>query len=71
MTSEHSGTASPGTGATGRTDAGCRMNRELPALPPEDPSRKENPKAKSHPWRAWMPGYLRERSPQWQEKRRG
>ena len=37
------------------------MTRELPALPPDDPSRKANPKAKAHPWRAWMPGALRDK----------
>ena len=47
------------------------MSRELPALPADDPSRKANPKAKAHPWRAYNPGWLRERSPQWQERRRG
>ena len=26
---------------------------------------------KSHPWRAYNPGWLRERSKQWKEKRRG
>ena len=48
------------------------MTRELPALPPDDPSRK-NPKPSNprSPWRAYNPGWLRERSPQWQEKRRG
>ena len=39
---------------------------------PDDPSRK-NPKPSNprSPWRAYNPGWLRERSPQWQEKRRG
>lgn len=48
------------------------MTRDLPALPPDDPSRK-NPKPSNprSPWRAYNPGWLRERSPQWQEKRRG
>jgi len=47
--------------------------RELPPLPADDPSRKANPKPANSrsPWRAWNPGWLRERSPQWQEKRRG
>lgn len=50
-----------GTGAPCRAAEECRMTRELPALPPEDPNRKANPKAKAHPWRAWMPGALRDK----------
>ncbi len=44
------------------------MNRQIPGYQPE---KKANPKKKPHPWGVWMPGYLRERSPQLQEKRRG